>query len=169
MNLIIIRHGIAEDKSNPEKDFDRKLSKQGIKEAKLMGKFLKKIKIKTNLILTSPFIRAKQTAEVIADKWNLPAKKILVEDELKPDGNKINLLNKAQDLIKKEKTITLVGHQPYLGKLMSLLIFNSEFGEIPLEKGAVAIFNVKDNLLNNKQEWLSIITPEVLKRIKNKK
>ncbi len=69
MKLYLTRHGIAIDHIGGEikNDWQRPLTEEGRKETKAVASALKKIGIRADLIVSSPLIRAKQTAEIITD------------------------------------------------------------------------------------------------------
>ena len=66
MELYLMRHGIAEEASRTGKDRDRALTEEGIERTRATGKALVQVGVKFDLILSSPYLRAWQTAEIIA-------------------------------------------------------------------------------------------------------
>src|SRR2546426_11482598 len=77
MNLFILRHGIAVEKTIPsfKKDSDRPLTGEGRKKTKQVARMLKRLGPSFDVVLTSPYVRARQTAEIVVDV--LDAKKVL--------------------------------------------------------------------------------------------
>src|SRR5688572_9911273 len=68
MDLYILRHAKAEERSSRYRnDSLRPLTKEGIKRQQLASKGMRAMKLKFDLILSSPFTRAKQTAEIVAE------------------------------------------------------------------------------------------------------
>src|SRR5919198_800917 len=88
MQLYFLRHGEADWPGWTKPDDERPLTDFGKKEARQLAKFLDRLKVKPNLILTSPLPRASQTAEVAAEE--LKAK--LRQDEALEPGFGINEL-----------------------------------------------------------------------------
>src|SRR5471032_190347 len=90
-----------------------------------------------DLILSSPYVRARQTAEIVAKSLKRQ-KKLKLSDELTPGGNPKSLIQQLNDLRPQPKNILLVGHDPYLGKLLALLTAGNTTMEIDFKKGGLA-------------------------------
>uniref|UniRef100_A0ACD5GP52 Phosphohistidine phosphatase SixA n=1 Tax=Desertifilum tharense IPPAS B-1220 TaxID=1781255 RepID=A0ACD5GP52_9CYAN len=84
MELYLIRHGIAADREAYERDRDRPLTEEGRKKTQKVAKRLRSLDLNFDLILTSPLIRARQTAEILLSQHLAP---LLQESEhLAPEG-----------------------------------------------------------------------------------
>jgi phosphohistidine phosphatase len=138
MNLYFLRHGIAVDPSAPDfaRDAERPLTPKGKRRLRQIAKAMGALKISFDLILSSPYVRARQTAEIVA-KILKRKKKLKFSDELTPGGNPKSLVQQLNDLRPKPKNILLVGHEPYLSKLIALLTAGSTNMEIDLKKGSL--------------------------------
>src|SRR5678815_1793984 len=68
MELYILRHGLAEERSHSGRDRDRALTLEGIERTHSAGKALRKMDVEFDLVLSSPFVRAWQTAEIIVQE-----------------------------------------------------------------------------------------------------
>lgn len=165
MHLILIRHGTAEHKDFGGDDFHRALAKEGKEEAKLAGRLLKKLGMVPTLILTSPLLRAKQTAEAAAAAMGAGPVSIVEEGELAPSGDKEALLKHLKVLFADHQAIALAGHQPFLGELMARLLFGREVDEMPFAKGAVAVFDIDGSLTKDSQRLVFISTPKEAQRL----
>lgn len=135
--LYIIRHAQAEEQADD--DETRKLTKKGQKQAKELAKKLKKSEIIFDQILTSPFLRAFETAQILSSKKNL-----IVSPLLKPNGSfrsLIRYLNKLQG-----EKIALVGHEPFLSSFASYCLSKSRSSFIDLKKGGIIKLAVSDVL-----------------------
>ena len=88
MNLYIIRHAIAVDEGSPEyeEDSQRPLTDKGKKKMRQIAKGLRALGVDFDLILSSPYIRAKETAEILEDVFKLK-KDIEFSDNLIPMGD----------------------------------------------------------------------------------
>jgi phosphohistidine phosphatase len=117
MILYLIRHAHAVDGAD---DAARALSKKGRDQAKAMGEFLRQRELFAPTELWhSPLVRARETAELLADKAKLGAR--LVETGgLLPEDNpaRIALRLERSDI----DSLALVGHEPYMSALASLLV-----------------------------------------------
>jgi phosphohistidine phosphatase len=132
MQVYIIRHGKSED-SHPDGDSARKLVKAGVEKSKDMAKFLKD-KTQLDGILTSPYVRAVQTAEVFAKQFNLKEGQLQQSDALLPGTTMeetINALNNSGF-----EHVAIVGHNPHLSDLCCVLIGDKCHG-IDLKKSSV--------------------------------
>ena len=138
MNLYLLRHGIAVDPSAPDfaKDAERPLTPKGKRRLLQIAKAMGALKIAPDVILSSPYVRAKQTAELVA-KTLKRRKKLKFTDELTPGGNPRALIQQLNELRPKPKNILLVGHEPYLSKLIALLTAGNTGMEIDLKKGSL--------------------------------
>jgi phosphohistidine phosphatase len=138
MNLYLLRHGIAVDPSAPDfaNDAERPLTSKGKHRLRQIAGAMRAMKISFDVILSSPYVRAKQTAEIVAKELRR-RKKLKFTDELTPGGNPKSLIQQLNDLRPKSKNILLVGHEPYLSKLIALLAAGTANMEIDLKKGAL--------------------------------
>jgi phosphohistidine phosphatase len=138
MNLYLLRHGIAVDPSAPDfaKDAERPLTTKGKRRLRQIAEAMGALKISFDLILSSPYVRAKQTAEIVA-KTLKRRKKLKFTDELTPGGNPRSVIQLLNDLRPRPKNILLVGHEPYLSKLIALLTAGTTNMEIDLKKGSL--------------------------------
>ena len=123
MNIFLIRHGKAEPASLEKKDFDRELTKEGINIIKRSVGFWKNRIRSFDFIITSPFIRAVQTAEIISELMNY--KTDLIKDStLSPGSSTRSVIQFAKVL--EGDNIAFVGHQPDMSYHISTLVCNSQ-------------------------------------------
>ena len=89
MILYIVRHGIAVDRTDPKcpPEAERPLTAKGVQKTRAAALGLKELKVKPDVLITRPFDRAAQTAEIFAEALNDPMGKIRVSDALKPAAN----------------------------------------------------------------------------------
>lgn len=138
MNLYLLRHGIAVDPSVPDfaKDAERPLTPKGRRRLLQIAAAMAALKISFDVILSSPYVRAAQTAEIVAKTLDR-RKKFKFTDELTPGGNPKLLIQQLNDLRPKPENILLVGHEPYLSSLIALLTAGNTNMEIDLKKGSL--------------------------------
>lgn len=118
--LFVIRHAKSSWKDESLNDFDRPLNKRGKIDAPLMAKKLKKMGIKPDIILASPALRTKTTAQIIASELN-SSKLIRYDDELY-EADAQTLMNKIREIGSNHETIFLVGHNPGLSDFLNILV-----------------------------------------------
>ena len=87
MNLYIIRHAIAVDEGTPEYEDDsqRPLTDKGKKKMRQIAKGLRALGVEFDLILSSPYVRAKETAEILADVFKIK-KDVTIQRKPHPNG-----------------------------------------------------------------------------------
>ena len=118
--LFVIRHAKSSWKDESLNDFDRPLNKRGKLDAPLMAKKLKKMGIKPDIILASPALRTKTTAQIIASE--LKSSKLIRYDEELYEADAQTLMNKIKDIGSNHETIFLVGHNPGLNDFLNILV-----------------------------------------------
>lgn len=142
--LYLIRHAKSDwDKENTD-DFDRGLSKRGIKDLKLVGSYLLEKRIKPDLILSSPALRAKLTAKKISKKIKYDKDIKYIDKLYMPDTETmLDILSLQKN---KNKKIFLVNHNPALTELANILI-DENIENIP----TLGIVTIKFDIKNWKE------------------
>lgn len=144
MNLYILRHALAGERGSADfpDDSKRPLTPKGERKTRLAAQAMKKLGISFDHILSSPYLRAAQTAEIVAA--GLKARKRLAYVEaLTPDGRTYALLETISRLDPSPKSVLLVGHEPALSGLISLLVSGDSRCMIELKKGALCKLSVE--------------------------
>ncbi|HEY1660978.1 MAG TPA: phosphohistidine phosphatase SixA [Verrucomicrobiae bacterium] len=137
MNIYILRHGIAEDREEWNKnDSLRPLAVEGEKQLQKIAKVLKKMELEFDLILSSPYERAKKTAEIVAQKLELKGR-LRYSDELRCGGDPSQLISHVTALKPLPGNLLLVGHEPYLSQLIALLVSGDPSLEIDFKKAGL--------------------------------
>ena len=136
MKIYLIRHGIAELRAIDRPDADRMLLKKGIVKIQKVARKLAHLEIKFDVIITSPYQRAKETAIIL--KQAELAEKIVEHTALKPEGNILEWINWLQEEnYPIDTNICLVGHQPNLGEWAELLIWGKSQNKLILKKAGI--------------------------------
>jgi phosphohistidine phosphatase len=135
MELYIIRHGIAEETSKSGRDRDRCLTDEGIEKTRLSAEALKRLGIQFDLILTSPFTRALQTAEWISRGTDSPEPEIFPPLASGEDSDA--LVDALAGMEFSGAAMLLTGHEPDLGRLISLLLAGHPDLGITMRKGTL--------------------------------
>lgn len=140
--VYLIRHGIAIDRALSEEDETRPLTEKGRKKTEKVAKRLKDIGINFDIILTSPLLRATQTAELL-EKEGL-AKTLETFSPLAPNGNIEDWLNWWEE--NTAETVALVGHEPNLGNWSELLIWGEIKEKLVVKKAGIIGLNCPQDL-----------------------
>jgi phosphohistidine phosphatase len=135
LELYLIRHGIAAERG-PEypDDSKRPLTSRGIAALRREAKGLRELGIAFDVIITSPLVRTRQTADIIAEGLGGKAA-VVPSDALAPAGTPAAVIQEIQKHHKKAR-VALVGHEPNIGELAGRLI--GARSPIPFKKGAIA-------------------------------
>jgi len=164
MNLYLIRHAIAVDEY--EDDSQRPLTDKGKKKMRQIAKGLRALGVDFDLILSSPYDRSKETAEILADVFKVKAD-IAFSDNLVPMGDPDLLIAEMNEKYN-ATSMVLVGHEPFLSALIGLLVSENANIDMTIKKGGVCRLSVDDLHHARKAtlEWL--LTPGILVEISEK-
>ena len=166
MELYILRHGKAQEfAQNISSDAKRELTQLGKNELECIAKAIKNLKIEFDVIISSPLVRAKQTAEIIIKYVKSKKKSIIIWDELNPEVNTEKTVEKLIKL-KPTSSVLLVGHEPHLTSLITSIISNdSKIMNISLKKGGFV--HIQCNSMKSKisGSLRSLMTPKQLKKL----
>jgi len=164
MNLFILRHGIAVERdplSFPD-DSRRPLTLKGEDRVRLVCDAMQALELGFDQILASPFLRSRQTAEILATSIGL-RRALAFRDELTPGGDMKALVRFINRLEPTPENLLLVGHEPDLSRLLSLLISGTDSARIDLKKNGLAKLEVAPKLRHGQCATLSwLLTPRQL-------
>lgn len=155
MRVYFLRHAEAADGPN---DDLRRLTERGRKQAAAIGQFLHKNRIEIQSIYTSPLVRARQTAEIVAEICTYPSSNVEAVDWLRnetPDA----LFHRSLKFAAKDGPVLLVGHNPSLSHWIAKLLQSGDVPGLVLSKGALAALKVVRQSPAELRLW---ITPKAL-------
>ncbi len=138
MEIYFLRHANAgEAKFNPAKDEQRPLDKLGVEQSHIVGRALAALRVEFDAIVSSPLLRAHQTASIVADEAG-HKEKIITDDALRPEAT----CDQFQQLLTRysdKEAILMVGHNPSMTEFVSQLLLGKGSSEpIDFKKGAIA-------------------------------
>ena len=119
MTLLLLRHAKSSRDEPSLEDFDRPLNERGKKDAQLIGKYVRKRKIKADLVISSPAERARQTTELVLKSAGLKVE--LRFDKRIYDAGVSRLLKVVSQIEDAANTVMLVGHNPGFEELFEAL------------------------------------------------
>jgi len=157
--LYILRHGKSSWDHPEIDDFDRPLLSKGRKRTEIIAAYIKDNKLPVDLIISSPGVRAYQTAKIIAEKIQC---KLITHEDLYP-GYSSQVFDVIFSQPDKLKSIMIVGHNPGLTSLVNDLIDNN-YEWLPTSGLAMASFNTNTWLQIPvvAKTFSKIVTPKVL-------
>jgi phosphohistidine phosphatase len=159
MKLYFLRHGIADwPEWDPARDHERPLTKEGLKKMKAEARAIAALYLRPDAILSSPYTRAYQTADIVAKELGL---EVRVEPLLAPgfDLERLAELVRAQA---RAQALLLTGHEPSFSTVITQLIGG---GRVQMKKGALARVDLPgevDEALQGELIWL--LQPKILTR-----
>lgn len=171
MNLYLLRHGIAVTRDDPtiESDGERPLTTKGIKRMRKVARGLRRLDVSFSGVLTSPLIRARQTADIVAEVLGLQSH---VEEisGLTPESSVDRLLFglvRFQD----RDPLLLVGHEPLLSDAASFLLAGKKGPEfrVELKKGGLCRIEIDGIPPANPGILHWLLTPKQLRLIGGQK
>ena len=145
MYLYFLRHGEADWPGWTKPDDERPLTDFGKKEVRQVAKFLNRLKVKPDLVVTSPLPRALQTAEVAAEQLKT---KLRQDEALEPGFG----ISELRTVLKRHrsKVLVLVGHEPDFSSVISAL--TGAF--LKLSKAGVALIDIDPETEKGRLLWL---------------
>jgi phosphohistidine phosphatase len=166
LKLILIRHGIAEDREEfaqtAQPDQERPLTDDGRKRMKRAARGFRELVEQLDLLATSPLKRAVQTAEIIRKQYDDVA--VVVTDSLRPDRPFEEFLAWLLHL-EDAQLVAAVGHDPQLSSLASWLLTGNEDARIEMKKGSALLLEFKGEVKAGGAQLLWLLTPAQLRLI----
>jgi len=144
MNLFLLRHALAVEREEFDfaTDEARPLVAKGRRQLRATAAVLRDLKIQFDAIWSSPLVRTRQTAEIIAGEMKNKKAVVLVE-ELRPGGSSKKLVQKISAQKKLPENLLLVGHEPDFSELLSLFVTGHAAGGFALKKGGLAKLEIE--------------------------
>ena len=159
MELYLIRHGIAADREAYTKDEERPLTDKGRQKTTKVAKQLYHRGLRFDLILTSPLVRARETAAILK---NIGLSNQVEEfPSLAPDGDIyvwVNWLELRRQNNTVENSVALVGHQPDLGNWAETLVWGKSQEKLVLKKAGVIGIQIPETKTPLSQSELFLLT-----------
>ena len=160
--LYLIRHGIAAERGEawPD-DAKRPITDEGVRRLRRIAAGLVEIGVGFDVMLTSPLVRAKQTAEIIAGGLD-PHPPIVVTDALSPGAPYASVVDELGKQARRRR-IALIGHEPGIGALAARLIGSRH--SLEFKKGAVARIDLAALPPTGAGSLHWFLTPKLLRKL----
>jgi phosphohistidine phosphatase len=140
MELYLFRHGIAEDAKPGRPDANRALTDEGKKKAAEVVKAARRAGVEPSLIVSSPYVRAVETARIAAEVFEYKGEVVRTET-LVPHGTPEKVWAELRDY-REEAAILLAGHEPLLSHLVSFLLASPAL-RVEMKKAAMVRIDVE--------------------------
>lgn len=165
MKIYLLRHAKAEpvvsENFDAEADAARVLTPEGIRKMRQIAAGMKAMDLTFDLILSSPYARARQTAEIAAQVLQL-TNRLKFTPNLAAVATPADLVAELCDRHQAASSLLLVGHEPFLGQLASLLLTGHDVLTVDFKKAGLLALSV-EQLKRGKcavLDWL--LTPKQL-------
>ena len=163
MQLFIVRHGIAVDREDPKcpADPDRFLTDEGAEKTRQVAKGVAEVGAIPDLMITSPYLRALQTAEIFAEQLEYSKQRIRKSDFLLPGAEPLQLFRE----LAKDKDLSVVfvfGHAPHLDDVVATAL-GAKHHISSLKKAGVALIELR-RLVPPSGELVWLATPKLLRK-----
>ena len=164
MDVFFLRHGEAGNRvAIPSKDVERALTESGKEEIEEIAESFERMDLEFNKIVSSPLARARETAEIVANAQK-KSSKVELWDELRPEGNRLDLYRKLSRL-RQDADVLLVGHEPYLSNVIGEIISGSLASKIKIKKGGLARVQITSFAPKPTGDLWWLLTPRQLKKM----
>ena len=135
MWIYLLRHGIAEEPAVGKSDDQRVLTPEGWDRLEAASKAWQRLAVKPDHILTSPLVRARETASVLAKAVGYGGT-LREEESLVPHASTTQTITMLEgEMLSQTTAIALVGHEPHLGYLLGSLLTGHARISIPFGRG----------------------------------
>ncbi|MGH9443005.1 MAG: phosphohistidine phosphatase SixA [Thermoanaerobaculia bacterium] len=160
MNLFLLRHAEAEDRSSSGKDADRVLTRKGRETAKSVAAVLARLE-QVEAIWHSPLARARETASIVAKEF--PKAAIWETPSLLPEASPGQVLEEISG--RRPGEVVLVGHQPHLGVLLALCVTGSSETRIPMRKASAARIKFAGSHASPPGKLMYLVSPDLAAKL----
>ena len=164
MVLYIMRHGLAEEPTPKGDDAARRLTERGADRIRKAAAGMHAAGIAFNVILTSPVVRAAETANIVAQESGGPKPRVITE--LTTGVAPATALD-ALIKLKLPESVLVVGHEPTLSRLASLMLSGStESVSIKLKQGGVIALECPDRIERGVAQLRWMMTQRQLRQLR---
>jgi phosphohistidine phosphatase len=161
MNIYFLRHAIAVPRgTRGVKDENRPLTKEGIRKMKEIAAGMRQLQLKFDRLVTSPLLRARETADIVADAFG---QEVEIWKSLDPSEDPRQLVAALRKL--KDEDVLLVGHEPHLSQFISVLISGGPDVQIDFKKGGLCKVSSDDPVYGRCGTLHWLLAPSQLRKL----
>jgi phosphohistidine phosphatase len=169
MQLVVIRHGIAGDQEKFARktglpDTERPLTRRGRKHMKRVAKGLHREVESIDVLAASPLVRAAQTAAIVSKEYD----DMLVETVPELAQEVPSVLAKWLRTQVDADVVAIVGHEPYLGILVTWLISGLTASHVEIDKGGMCLLDIEGSPGPKSATLVWALTPDLLEKLAKK-
>ncbi|MGC1687495.1 MAG: histidine phosphatase family protein [Candidatus Acidiferrales bacterium] len=163
MILYVVRHGIAIDRADPNSppEIERYLTREGIKKTREVAEGVHALGARPTVFISSPYVRAMQTAQIFAEVFEFSRDKIRESAALKPGGSPAEFVKELAHV--KAREVAAFGHAPNLDQLIGHLVGARGIFTALKKAGVAALEFDSPSAAKATLAWL--LTPKVLRHL----
>ncbi len=162
MRLFFLRHADA-GAGGPAPDIERPLSPAGIEEARAAANALLHLNTTFGIILSSPFLRARQTAQIVSTQF--PSIKTQILEQLQPASDPEDFFRELQALSRDTRAL-VVSHEPFVSRCIGRLISGGNEPNISIKKASLSCVEVGSPVRPGSGVLLWLLTNDQLRLLK---
>lgn len=161
MKLLVVRHAIALDRDTPGiEDSLRPLTEEGVTKFKKTAKSLSTV-VTADVVLSSPYLRAKQTAEILARHWTAVT---VQESDPLAEGSR-PALEEALARMPGSATVALVGHEPHLSNWTAAWLGATNPDAFAYKKGGAALIEFDGGVAREAGRLIWFLPPRIFREV----
>ena len=164
MEIYLVRHGLAVERGSKgiASDAERPLTEEGIRRMRVQARGLAALECRAKTVLTSPLVRAVQTAELVRAALGEGAE-VVETPALKPAARPEGALRLIAE--REEPALVLVGHEPFLSEFTSLLLVGDTRMAVDFKKGGACCIVFQDDVAAGKGTLEWHVPPKALRSL----
>jgi phosphohistidine phosphatase len=166
MDLLVVRHAIAEDREafakSERDDTERPTTPAGRRKFKRGARGLRELVASIDLLATSPLVRAVETGDILQKVYGIDRATRL--QELAPDADPSSLVPWLRRQ-KRQGTVAVVGHEPHLSGLVEHLLTGQRTGFMDLKKGGACLLALDGGRTPEHSELRWLLTAAQLRKL----
>jgi phosphohistidine phosphatase len=162
MDLLVIRHGLAEPRGDDGSDASRRLTEDGRRKLRRGARGLHNLVPELDALVASPLLRAVETAEIVAEAY--AGLEIEQTSLLEPEREPKELADWLAQ--RPEKTLAIVGHEPLLSYAVTWLLSGLRTSLLDLEKGGACLLSFPDEFGAGRARLVFALTAWQLRKLR---
>ncbi|MHC4713563.1 MAG: phosphohistidine phosphatase SixA [Planctomycetota bacterium] len=160
MNVYVVRHAAAAPRGDYASDAERPLTEKGVADVELVAAALVSAGVELDAVYASPFVRARQTGDIIAAATGCP---VSLTDGLASGHSAKEVVAVLADL--PGESVAIVGHAPQLDEVVALLVTGKSRAVVDMKKGAVACVEFEGKVRAGKGVLAWHVVPKLVKSL----
>ena len=141
MELYVLRHAIATENDHGDLDAERMLTTEGRERLRRSTRCWEGLGVMVDVIMTSPYARARQTAEIAGHALGIP-ERVDVCPALAAGASPERIVRAIAERCHEDHRVMLVGHEPDLGRLVSMLVCGNDGAGFRMKKAGLTKLSV---------------------------